>query len=227
MNSTLHSPTYLTVITALFVTVLLVSNIASSKLTSFWWLVFDAGTLLFPLSYIFNDVLTEVYGYKVSRRVIWTGFGCVLLASLVFIVVGMLPSAPDWPYQSSYEAILGLTPRIVFASLVAYLIGEFANSYILARMKVAMQGKQFWVRAIGSTIIGQLLDSAVFVLIAFSGLFSFSVIVMIVVSNFIFKTLVEIVLLPITYKVVAFLKRKEGVDYYDRDTRFNPFSFGR
>lgn len=214
---------YLTGITAFFAVILIVSNIASSKLTSFWGLTLDAGTILFPLSYIFNDILTEIYGYKVSRKVIWIGFGTSLLASLVFIIVGALPVSPDWGNQGAYEAILGLTPRIVIASLVAYLIGEFSNSIILAKMKVKMEGKKLWARTIGSTLVGQLLDSTVFILIAFLGVFPTPVIVSLIASNYIFKVGIEVLLTPVTYKVVGFLKKKEEVDTYDTNTKWNPF----
>jgi uncharacterized integral membrane protein (TIGR00697 family) len=215
---------YLTTITAFFAVVLLISNIASSKLTSFWGLTLDAGTILFPLTYIFNDILTEVYGYRVSRRVIWIGFGTSLLASIVFIIVGALPPSPDWGNQGAYEAILGLTPRIVIASLFAYLIGEFSNSYILAKMKIKMGGKKLWVRTIGSTLVGQLLDSTIFILIAFLGVFPNQVIISLIVSNYIFKVGIEVLMTPITYKSVSFLKKKEGVDVYDMDTKWNPFN---
>lgn len=213
---------FLTPITALFVTVLLVSNIASSKLTGFWGLTLDAGTILFPLAYIFGDILTEVYGYATSRRVIWTGFACLTLASVVFMVVQYLPPAADWTNQLAYEAILGLTPRIVLASLCAYLVGEFANSYVLAKMKVAMAGKRLWMRTIGSTLVGEFFDSVIFVSIAFGGVYALPVLTVIIFSNYIFKVVVEVVFTPVTYKIVALLKRLEGVDFYDTRTRFTP-----
>ena len=213
-----------TLIAVLFAAVLIVSNVASSKLTSFWGLTLDAGTVLFPLSYIFGDILTEVYGYAATRRVIWMGFVSALLASLVFMCVGALPPAPEWGNQGSYESILGLTPRIVLASLVAYLVGQFVNSYVLARMKVRMAGRHLWMRTIGSTLVGELLDSAIFVLVAFSGVFAAPIIVSLVVSNYIFKVAVEALFTPITYRAVGYLKRLEGVDAYDRDTDFTPFA---
>lgn len=216
---------FLTPITALFVTVLLVSNIASSKLTGFWGLTLDAGTILFPLLYIFGDVLTEVYGYAASRRVIWTGFACVTLASLVFMVVEYLPPAADWPNQPAYEAILGLTPRIVLASLCAYVVGEFANSYVLAKMKVVMAGRHLWMRTIGSTLVGELLDSFLFVSIAFAGIYPAALLIALVWSNYVFKVAVEVVFTPVTYKLVAFLKQTERVDFYDKVTRFTPLAW--
>jgi uncharacterized integral membrane protein (TIGR00697 family) len=212
-----------TFITAIFAVVIIVSNIASAKISSFWGLTLDAGTVLFPLSYIFGDILTEVYGYGAARRVIWIGFSGSLLASVIFIIVGVLPPAPDWPNQDAYMAILGLTPRIVVASLVAYLAGQFANSYVLARMKVRTEGRMLWTRTIGSTIVGELIDSAIFVVAAFSGVFASSLILPLIVSNYIFKVGVEVLCTPATYWVVRALKHSEGVDIYDRGTDFNPF----
>ena len=155
---------YLGSISVFFVSVLLISNVASTKIVDFGWFTFDGGTLLFPLSYIFGDILTEVYGYKSSRKVIWLGFFMALLMSLVFIVVGKLPSAPDWNNQSAYDLILGLTPRIVIASLIAYACGEFSNSYILAKMKIWTKGKMLWARTIGSTVVGEFVDSILFII---------------------------------------------------------------
>ncbi len=215
---------YLSLITVLFVSVLLISNIASSKITILGPFTFDGGTILFPLSYIFGDVLTEVYGYKQSRRVIWTGLCMALLMSVIFYVVGKMPADPTWGHQDAYDFILGQTPRIVLASLIAYLAGEFSNSYILAKLKVKMKGKMLWVRTIGSTIVGEGIDTVLFVLIAFWGTIPTSLLVTIIVSNYIFKTGVEILLTPFTYKVTNFLKRKEQVDYYDTDTDFNPLN---
>ncbi|MBP7804634.1 MAG: queuosine precursor transporter [Candidatus Pacebacteria bacterium] len=215
---------YLSSITVLFVSVLLISNIASSKIAILGPFTFDGGTILFPLSYIFGDVLTEVYGYKQSRRVIWTGLCMALLMSVIFYVVGKMPADPTWGHQDAYDFILGQTPRIVLASLIAYLAGEFSNSYILAKLKVKMKGKMLWVRTIGSTIVGEGIDTVLFVLIAFWGTIPTSLLVTIIVSNYIFKTGVEILLTPFTYKVTNFLKRKEQVDYYDTDTDFNPLN---
>ena len=215
---------YLGTISVFFVSVLLISNVASTKIIDFKWFTFDGGTLLFPLSYIFGDILTEVYGYKRSRSVIWLGFFVALLMSLVFIIVGVLPSAPDWNNQNAYDLILGLTPRIVIASLIAYSCGEFSNSFILAKMKIWTKGKMLWARTIGSTLVGELIDSVIFIVIAFFGVLPNSLIVTLIISNYIFKTLVEVVFTPITYKVVAFLKKKENEDFYDINTNFNPFS---
>jgi uncharacterized integral membrane protein (TIGR00697 family) len=215
---------YLGTISVFFVSVLLISNVASTKIVDLKWFVFDGGTLLFPLSYIFGDILTEVYGYKNSRSVIWMGFFMALLMSIIFIVVGKLPAASGWNNQTAYDAILGLTPRIVCASLIAYFFGEFSNSFILAKMKILTKGKWLWTRTIGSTVVGELVDSALFIMIAFFGILPGSLLLTLIISNYLFKTAVEILFTPITYKVIKFLKIKESEDYYDVDTNFNPFT---
>ena len=177
----------------LFVAVLLISNVASTKIVMFGPFTFDGGTLLFPLSYIFGDILTEVYGYKKAKRVIWIGFAGSFLAALVFIIVGKLPAAADWPYQEAYNNILGLTPRIVLASLIAYLSGAFSNSYILAKLKIKTKGRFLWLRAIASTLLGQGLDTALFVVIAFAGILSPGLLLTVVISNYVFKVGIEVV----------------------------------
>jgi hypothetical protein len=214
---------YLTSISVFFVSVLLISNIASTKIIDLKWFLFDGGTLLFPLSYIFGDILTEVYGYKKAKSVIWLGFFMALLMSLVFIIVGKLPSAPDWNNQNAYDLILGLTPRIVLASLIAYMIGSFSNSFLLAKIKILTKGKMLWLRTISSTIVGELLDSVIFIIIAFWGILPNSLLLTLIISNYLFKTAIEILFTPATYKIVSFLKKKEGEDYYDTNTDFNPF----
>ena len=215
---------YFNMLSVFFVSVLLISNIASTKIVSFGWFSFDGGTLLFPLSYIFGDILTEVYGYKKEREVIWLGFFSALMMSIIFIIVGKLPPALDWNNQAAYDAILGVTPRIVVASLVAYTCGSFSNSYILAKMKIWTNGKYLWTRTIGSTVVGELVDSTLFILIAFLYLMPMSVLITLIISNYIFKTLVEVIFTPLTYRIVHFLKKNESEDYYDRDTNFNPFT---
>lgn len=227
---------FLDLVTALFVTVLIVSNIASSAKIVDWGvnligirLAFDAGTLLFPVSYVFGDVLTEVYGYRRSRRVIWTGFACLGVSALVFALVRVLPGESAWQEyagQGAYEAILGgmSSGGIVLASLLAYLVGEFTNSAILAKMKVATSGRWLWMRTIGSTLAGELVDSGIFVLIATAaGVFPWSLAPSLVLTNYIFKVGVEALMTPVTYAVVGGLKRAEGVDTYDRGTDLNPF----
>ncbi len=205
--------------------VLLISNIASTKIVQIWRFLFDGGTILFPLSYIFGDILTEVYGYRKSRKAIWIGFLCALLMSVVLGLVGLIKPAPGWELQEAYIAILGQTPRIVAASLVAYFAGEFSNSYILARMKVATGGRWLAARTIGSTVVGQGIDTLIFVFIAFFGVYPNSMILVILVSNYVFKVLLEVAFTPLTYKIVGALKRTENVDYFDRKTNFNPFVF--
>lgn len=213
---------YIDVLTAFFAVVLILSNITSSKIISLGGgISFDGGTILFPLAYLFGDLLTEVYGYSRARRVIWIGFGMNLLMVLIFWLVGVLPAA-DWGLQDSYNNILGVIPRIVLGSLTAYLIGEFLNSYVLAKLKVKMAGRFFWLRAIGSTAVGQFFDTTIFLLIAFAGVLPWPLLGTIWLTNYIFKIGVEIVLLPVTYRVVRWFKKKEEIDYYDRATNFNP-----
>ncbi len=210
-----------------FVTVLLVSNIASAaRIVKVWIFTFDAGTLLFPLAYIFGDILTEVYGYARARRVIWVGFTANALMSGIIMLVGLLPWAGFGPSTEAYHEVLGFTPRIVIASLIAYWVGAFSNSFVLAKMKVWTRGKLLWARTIGSTIVGQGTDTVVFVLVAFLGAFAGPEIMAIIISNYVFKVGVEVAFTPITYLIVGWLKRTEGADYYDRGTNFNPFRLG-
>ena len=220
--TTLKQFKYIDIITTAFATVLLLSNIASVKIASIAGISFDGGAVLFPLAYIFGDILTEVYGYSRARRVIWIGFGMNVLMVLTFWLVGILPADAFWGMQESYDNILGVVPRIVLGSILAYLVGEFVNSYILAKMKVQSQGKQFWARALGSTVVGQFLDTTVFLVIAFAGILPWDLLGLIWMTNYIFKLAVEVLLLPITYQVVAWLKQKEQVDFFDTDTDFRP-----
>jgi uncharacterized integral membrane protein (TIGR00697 family) len=215
---------YLDIIMALFVAVLLISNIASTKMVALGAFSFDGGTLLFPLSYIFGDILTEVYGYKRSRRVIWIGLISSLLMSLTLMIVAALPPAQGWELNDAFNQIIGLTPRIVLASMVAFFAGEFSNSYIMAKMKVKMKGKRLWVRTISSTLVGEMLDTVLFVTIAFYGVIPTSLLWAILISNYIFKCIIEIAFTPITYKAVSFLKKAENEDCYDKNTDFNPFT---
>lgn len=215
---------YIDIITGLFVAVLLISNIASAKIVQIWKFTFDGGTILFPLSYIFGDILTEVYGFRTGRRVIWIGFFSALLMSVTFGIVGVIKPATGWENQQAWMLILGQTPRIVAASLIAYFAGEFSNSIVLAKMKILTKGKFLWTRTIGSTLAGEGIDTVLFVLIAFSGLYGWKTVGLIIISNYIFKVGMEVVLTPLTYAIVRFLKKKEHVDYYDYKTSFNPFS---
>ena len=218
-----HSEKFLAIITGLFVAVLLISNIASTKVFEFLGLVLDGGTILFPLSYIFGDILTEVYGYRKSRKVIWMGFFSALFMSGVFLIVGALPPAAGWENQQAFEAILGFVPRLVIASLIAYFAGEFSNSFILAKMKILTKGKRLWTRTIGSTVVGQGIDTALFATIAFWGVLPLETFVSLVVSNYVFKVGVEVLFTPATYGIVGFLKREEKTDVYDYNTDFTPF----
>lgn len=214
---------YFDVIMAAFVAVLLISNAASTKMVLLPPFTFDGGTILFPLAYIFGDVLTEVYGYQQSRKVIWNGFAWMAAAALIFAVVDWLPAPQDYPYASAFHNILGQTPRIVIASLAAYFAGEFSNSFILAKLKVRTAGKYLWVRTIGSTLVGEAVDTTLFILIAFWGVLPADLLWTVIVSNYVFKVAVETLFTPLTYTVVGFLKKHEGEDYYDRKTNFNPF----
>jgi hypothetical protein len=225
-------------ILALFITVLLVSNIASSAKIIDWGvtlfgipLAYDAGTLLFPISYIFGDILTEVYGYRIGRRVIWTGFACALLMSLSLWVIGHMPGETYWQAnvgQAAYDSVLGgvSSGAIVIASLTAYWAGEFSNSFVLAKMKIMTRGRWLWTRTIGSTLVGEGIDSLIFVTLAtllrVPG-FVPEIWLTLVLTNYIFKVGVEIVMTPVTYRAVNHLKRVENEDYFDYNTDFNPF----
>jgi uncharacterized integral membrane protein (TIGR00697 family) len=233
---------YLDLIMAFFVAVLITSNVASSakivdlglSLFGFWGippvrLAFDGGTLLFPVSYIFGDILTEVYGFRSSRRVIWTGFIALSLTSVLFFMLKLLPAEATWESYAgtaAYNAILGgmSTGGIAIASLAGYLVGEFSNSVILSRLKVLMKGRVLWVRAVGSSLVGQLLDSLAFVFVAsLAGVFGWELFVTLVLTNYLFKMLVEVILLPLTYLVVGKLKKAEGVDTFDTGVKFRFF----
>jgi queuosine precursor transporter len=216
---------HLDLITASFVAVLLISNVASTKIVQMGPFQFDGGTVLFPLSYIFGDVLTEVYGFKRSRRVIWIGFGWIAIAALVFAVIDALPAAPGYEFAPAFHTILGQTPRIVAGSLAGYWAGEFSNSVVLARMKVLTNGRWLWTRTIGSTLVGEAVDTFFFLGIAFLGVLPAGLLQAVFISNYIFKVGVEILFTPLTYLVVIVLKRDEGIDVFDRRTDFNPFRF--
>ncbi len=218
---------YFVLVVALFVTALVISNIIAVKLVLVQGLVLPAGVVVFPLSYILGDVLTEVYGYGAARRVIWLGFLCNLLAVLAIWLGGLLPAAPFWGGQAAYDAILGTTPRLLLASFLAYLVGEFANAVIMSRLKVAMRGRHLWVRTIGSTLVGEGLDSAVFISVAFFEVLPSGVLVGTIVTQWLVKSAYEALATPLTYLVVGFLKRREGIDVYDRRIRLNPFALGK
>ena len=181
-----------------------------------------AGIVIFPLSYICGDVLTEVYGYRQTRRVIWLGFFCNLLVVVAILIGQALPSAGFWDGQTAYERILGYTPRLLVSSFLAYLVGEFTNAFVLAKMKIVTKGRWLWLRTIGSTLVGQSLDSLVFVTLAFLGTIPLSHLATAIITQWLVKTGYEAVATPLTYVVVTYLKRQEGIDVYDHETRFNP-----
>jgi queuosine precursor transporter len=212
----------LPVISGLFVGVLILSNVLAAKMLRIGPFVFDGGTLLFPLSYIFGDLLTEVYGYKQSRKVIWTGLAALVVMSLNIWLIGALPSEPSWKFQQSYDDILAQVPRIALASVVGYFAGEWSNSVVLSRMKIWTKGRWLWTRTIGSTLVGEMADTLLFVTIAFAGSYPASVLIVMVGSNYLFKCGVEAVFTPVTYKVVGFVKKSEGEDAYDYGERYNP-----
>ena len=225
---------YFPYVMAGFVAILLLSNIIGASKPSFITLPggvhwsFGAGVLFFPISYIIGDILTEVYGYANARRVIWTGFGALLFMAFMAWVVVALPPADGWPGQESYEFVFGNSWRIVAASMLAFWVGEFANSFVLAKMKVWTAGKALWARTIGSTVVGQGLDSLIFYPLAFYGLAGWppEQLMQVVISQWLIKTGWEALLTPVTYAVVGFLKRREGVEAFDSDTDFSPFAHG-
>jgi len=215
----------LVIIAAIFVTCLITANTIAVKVITLGPFILPAAIVIFPLSYIFGDILTEVYGYRWARRIIWLGFFCNLLFVLFAWVGQILPPAPFWEGQRAYESILGYTPRLLAASFVGYLVGEFANSFVLAKMKVLTRGRWLWSRTIGSTIVGQGLDSVIFITLAFIGTPSFALIM--VLYHWLAKTVIEAMATPFTYAMVNFLKKKEAIDTYDYQTNFNPFSISK
>lgn len=212
------------ILACLFVTCLVASNIIAVKLAVIAGLVLPAAVVIFPVSYILGDVLTEVYGYGRARQVIWLGFACNLFAVAAILVAGALPAAGVWDGQEAFERILGQTPRILLASFLAYLVGEFVNAYVLARLKVATEGRMLWLRTVGSTLVGQAFDSAIFITVAFSGIMEFKLLAAAAVTQWLFKSAYEAAATPLTYAAVGFLKRREGRDVFDRDLRFNPLA---
>jgi uncharacterized integral membrane protein (TIGR00697 family) len=216
---------YYDFVMAAFVTVLLCANvIGAAKVAQLGSFKFGAGVLFFPISYIFGDVLTEVYGYARARRVVWAGFAALAFASFMSWAILAFPPAEGWPNQAAYDTVYGSTPRIVLASLVAYFAGEFCNSYVLAKMKVQTSGRFLWARTIGSTIVGEAVDSLIFYPLAFLGVWTSDLVVSVMLANYVLKVVWEAVMTPLTYRVVNFLKRAEHEDYFDRQTDFTPFS---
>ena len=216
---------YYDLIMAGFVTVLICANmIGASKVCTIHGLTFGAGVLFFPISYVFGDILTEVYGYARSRKVVWAGFTGLIFASFMSWVVVTLPPDPHWPHQQALQTVFGSSPRIVFASLAAYFCGEFVNSFTLAKLKIFTQGRHLWTRTIGSTIVGEVADSLIFYPLAFIGIWTTEQVFEVMVSNYLIKVIWEILATPLTYRIVRFLKRAENEDFYDRETDFTPFS---
>jgi hypothetical protein len=209
------------IVTAIFITCLITANVIAVKVVSLGFLILPAAIFVFPLSYIFGDILTEVYGYRWARKVIWLGFGCNLIFVFFAWVGQVLPPAVFWDGQPAYERILGYTPRLLAASFFGYLAGEFVNSFIMAKMKIWTRGRWLWSRTIGSTIVGQGLDSLIFITIAFIGTPAFVPIM--ILYHWLAKTIIEAAATPLTYAIVNFLKKKEAIDTYDYETNFNPF----
>jgi len=225
-NTNLKYSHWFIIVVALFITCLITANIIAVKLITVFGLVLPAAIIVFPISYILGDVLTEVYGYRQARRVIWLGFFCNLILVVGILLGQILPAASFWDGQGAYERILGYTPRILVASFLAYLVGEFSNSFVLAKMKIATNGRWLWSRTIGSTLVGQGLDSIVFITFAFVGTIPLAALLSAIITQWLAKSVYEAAVTPVTYKVVNFLKRHEGLDVYDYDTQFNPLLIG-
>jgi uncharacterized integral membrane protein (TIGR00697 family) len=223
MTTTQPNWRHLGTISSLFVALLLISNTVASKIIFLGGLALPGATLIFPLTYIFGDILTEVYGFRASRKVIWTAVAAQLLMSAAYWLVGALPAAPFWPNQEAYQVILGFVPRIVFASIVAFFCGEFLNSIVLAKLKVATGGRHLWLRTISSTILGEGIDSIVFGVIAFAGVFAPQALATLIISQYLVKVVIEVVATPLTYLAVSTLKKAEGQEAWDTNLKFNPF----
>ena len=219
------SPLFL-VLTCFFVTCLLISNIIAGKLAVFWGVPLPAAVILFPLTYLFGDVLTEVYGYESTRLVIWIGFAANVLMSVVFISAIALPYPSFWKDQAAYTLVLGFTPRLVIGSLIAYFAGEFANSSVLSKVKILTKGRWLWVRTIGSTIVGEGIDTLLFIFISFFGVVPFTIMLGMVLAQYVWKVSYEVIATPLTYWLVGWVKHKEGFDTFDYGVRYNPFSGG-
>ncbi|HHU51569.1 MAG TPA: queuosine precursor transporter [Firmicutes bacterium] len=212
------------VLACFFVTSLLVSNIIAGKLITLLGITLPAAVILFPVTYIFGDILTEVYGFKRTLLVIWTGFGANLFMALVFMVTIALPYPEFWAGQPAYVAVLGFTPRVVTASLVGYFLGEFSNSIVLSCLKVKTQGRNLWLRTLASTVVGEGIDTVIFIAIAFGGVIFLETLARMMLAQYLWKVAYEVLLTPLTYLVVNWVKRKEGLDIYDTKVKYNPFS---
>ena len=208
----------------IFVTILLISNVVGQKLCNIWGFKIGGANLLFPITYIFGDVFTEVYGYQASKRAIWLGFLCSALLSVMGLILVALPPHPEWHNQDAYASIFGFVPKMVVASLIAYWCGEFANSFTLAKLKLVTKGKMLWTRTVSSTVVGQGVDTALFLTLAFGGTLSSGALRELICTSYVFKVVYEVLATPLTYWVVNALKRYEGVDTFDFHTNFNPFN---
>ncbi len=226
-----HTPRtykYYDLILGAFVTTLLCANIiGASKVCTIGSFTFGAGVFFFPISYLFGDILTEVYGYAAARRVVWSGFAALLFASAMSAIIVAMPPAADWPHQAAYDVAFGSAPRITLASLVAFWMGEFTNSFTLAKMKIWTQGNHLFTRTIGSTVVGEFVDSLVFYPLAFAGNWPWELVVSVMFSNYLIKVLWEVAATPLTYRIVRHLKKAENEDYFDNKTDFNPFTLKR
>lgn len=218
---------YYDVLISVFVAVLLISNLVGQKIAAVGWFRISGAQLLFPITYIFGDIFTEVYGYRASRRAIWLGFFASLLMAVMALITVALPPAPDWPNQEAFKTVFYNVPRLIVASLIAYWAGEFANSYTLAKMKIFTGGKYLWTRTVGSTVVGQGVDTVLIMILGFAGTVGWSDIGRLIISGYLAKVAYEVLMTPATYAVVGFLKRKEQVDTFDRGTDFSPFHIAR
>jgi queuosine precursor transporter len=215
------------VLISVFVAVLLISNLVGQKIAAVGWFRISGAQLLFPITYIFGDIFTEVYGYGASRRAIWLGFFASMLMAVMALITVALPPAPDWPNQEAFKTVFYTVPRLIVASLIAYWAGEFANSYTLAKMKIFTGGKYLWTRTVGSTVVGQGVDTIIIMILGFAGTVGWSDIGKLIISGYLGKVAYEVLMTPATYAVVGWLKRKEQVDTFDRDTDFSPFHIAR
>jgi uncharacterized integral membrane protein (TIGR00697 family) len=215
---------YYDLLASIFIVVLVISNLVGQKICAFGPFRVSGAQLLFPITYIFGDVFTEVYGYGASRRVIWIGFVANALMAILGNIIVALPAAPEWKNQEAFSIVFHQVPRLVVASLIAYWCGEFANSFTLAKMKLITKGRHLWTRTVGSTVVGQAVDTVILVIIAFTGEVTGSGLVRLILSAYLFKVVYEVLMTPVTYWIVGFLKRTEGVDTFDYKTRFTPFA---
>jgi queuosine precursor transporter len=225
MHSTARSYKYLDALTTAFVVILLVSNLVAQKICLLGPFAISGAVLLFPITYIFGDVFTEVYGYAASRRAIWLGFFGMVLLYVMGVIVIKLPSAPGWQNQQAFTTVFGFIPRILIASLIAFWAGEFANSYTLARLKLVTNGRMLWTRTIGSTVVGQAVDTILVITLTFGGIYPVSVLLNTMATGYALKVGYEVIATPLTYLVINWLKRAEHSDAFDRHESFNPFSF--